>query len=173
MIPGISQVSLRGARDYEISIEVSDTELRRYDLSFDEVVRAIQQRSRDLPGGKLRTGEGSITLRSVGQAYTAEEFTALNLITRSDGTVLTLGDVASVRDGFEEQPVLNRLNGKPSISLEIERVGDQNVLAMTENLRAYVADKREELPSGVQLTAWADRSEILKGRINLMLKSAV
>lgn len=172
-IPGISQVSLRGARDYEISIEVSDTELRRYDLSFDEVVRAVQQRSRDLPGGKLRTGEGSITLRSVGQAYTSDDFSALNLITRSDGTVLTLGDVANVRDGFEDQPVLNRLNGKPSISLEVERVGDQNVLAMTENLRAYVAAKGAELPPGVQLTAWADRSEILKGRINLMLKSAV
>jgi multidrug efflux pump subunit AcrB len=173
MIPGISQVSLRGARDYEIAIEVSDTELRRYDLSFDAVVRAVQQRSRDLPGGKLRTGEGSITLRSVGQAYTADEFAALNLITRSDGTVLTLGDVARVRDGFEEQPMLNRLNGKPSISLEVERVGDQNVLAMTENLRAYVATKGSALPPGVQLTAWADRSEILKGRINLMLKSAV
>jgi multidrug efflux pump subunit AcrB len=171
-IPGISQVSLRGARDYEISIEVSDTALRRYGLSFDDVVRAVQQRSRDLPGGRLRTAVGGITLRSVGQAYSAEEFSRINLITRGDGTVLTLGDVATVRDGFEEQPVLTRLNGKPAVSLEVDRVGDQDVLAMTDNLRAYVASKRQSLPPGVELTAWADRSVILKGRINLMLKSA-
>ncbi|MEH6586654.1 MAG: efflux RND transporter permease subunit [Halioglobus sp.] len=172
MIPGITQVALRGARDYEISIEVSDTTLRRYGLSFDNVVSAVQQRSRDLPGGKLRTSDGSITLRSVGQAYTAEEFAQLTLVTRSDGTVISLGDIASVRDGFEDQPVLTRLNGKPSVTLVVDRVGEQDVLAMTENLRAFVAKKQAELPPGVQLTAWADRSVILKGRINLMLKSA-
>ena len=172
MIPGISQVALQGARDYEVSIEVSDTALRRYGLSFDQVVRAVQQRSRDLPGGKLRTGDGSITLRSVGQAYTADEFSRLTLVSRPDGTILTLGDVATVQDGFEDQPVLSRLNGKPSVTLVVDRVGDQNVLAMTENLRTFVADKQAELPEGVELAAWADRSEVLRGRINLMLKSA-
>ncbi len=172
LIPGITQVSLRGARDYEISIEVSDASLRRYGLSFDDVVRAVQQRSRDLPGGKLRTAEGSITLRSVGQAYTAQEYAALTLVSRTDGTVIALGDIATVRDGFEEQPVLTRLNGKPSITLVVDRVGEQDVLAMTRNLRSFVAEKQGQLPPGVVLTAWADRSEILKGRINLMLKSA-
>lgn len=171
-IPGITQVALRGARNYEISIEVSDTALRRYGLSFDNVVSAVQQRSRDLPGGKLRTDEGSITLRSVGQAYTAEEFADLTLVTRSDGTVLSVGDIATVRDGFEEQPVLTRLNGKRSVTLVVDRVGNQDVLAMTNNLRALVAGKKAELPPGVEITAWADRSVILKGRINLMLKSA-
>lgn len=171
-IPGITQVSLRGVRDYEISIEVSDASLQRYGLSFDEVVTAVQLRSRDLPGGKLRTSDGSITLRSVGQLYTAEEFAELSLVNRSDGTSLRLRDVATVRDGFEDQPVLTRLNGKPSVTLVVDRVGDQDVLAMTENLRAFVDRKKAELPPGIELTAWADRSVILKGRINLMLKSA-
>lgn len=173
MIPGISEVSLSGARDYEISIEISDTELQRYGLTFDSVVNAVRQQSRDLPGGKLRTEQGAITLRSVGQAYTAVEFAEIPLIARSDGTLLRLGDVATVRDGFQEQPVLTRLNGKRAITLVVDRVGQQDVLAMTANLRAFVAAKQGELPPGVVLTAWADRSEILKGRINLMLKSAV
>ncbi|WP_239017303.1 efflux RND transporter permease subunit [Seongchinamella sediminis] len=172
MIPGITQVSTRGVRDYEISIEVSDTALQRYGLSFDDVVSAIQLRSRDLPGGKLRTSDGSITLRSVGQAYTAAEFAELSLVNRSDGTSLRLRDVATVRDGFEDQPVLARLNGKPAVTLVVDRVGEQDVLAMTDQLKAYVERKRAELPPGVEITAWADRSVILKGRINLMLKSA-
>lgn len=171
-LPGITQVAVVGTRNYEIVIEVSDEALRRYDLSFDDVVNAIQVRSRDLPGGRLRTSEGSITLRSVGQAYTAEEFDRLNLITRVDGTVLEVGDVATVIDGFEDQPILNRLNGQPSITLQVDRVGDQDVLAMTDNLRKFVDSKLDELPPGVEFTAWADRSEILKGRINLMLNSA-
>ncbi len=172
MIPGISQVSLIGARDYEISIEVSDTALRRYGLSFDDVVNAVRLRSRDLPGGRLRTTGGAVVLRSVGQAYTAAEFSMLTLVNRSDGTLVLLGDVAQVRDGFEEQPVLSRLNGQPSLTLQVERVGEQDVLAMTDNLRRFVEGKRAELPEGVQITAWADRSVLLKGRIGLMLKSA-
>ncbi len=172
-LPGISQVEVVGTRDYEITIEVADEALRRYNLSFDDVVTAINLRSRDLPGGKLRTREDSITLRSVGQAYTAEEFAQLNLITRPDGTTLRVGDVARVIDGFEDQPILNRLNGQPSITLQVDRVGDQDVLAMTESLRQFVATRRAELPQGVEFTAWADRSELLSGRINLMLKSAL
>ncbi len=173
MLPGITQVSISGDRDYEISIEVSDTTLRRYGLAFSDVVRAVQLRSRDLPGGKLRTEEGSITLRSVGQAYTSKEFSDLTLLTRDDGTRISLGDVATVQDTFTDQPVLSRLNGKPSLTLEVDRVGDQDVLAITRQLREFVERKRAELPQGVELTAWSDRSVILKGRIELMLSSAV
>ncbi len=172
-LPGITQVSVNGVRDYEISIEVSDSALRRYGLSFDDVVNAVRARSRDLPGGKLRTEKGSVTLRSVGQAYTGGEFARLTLITRGDGTRITLGDVATVRDGFEEQPVLSRVNGEPSLTLDVDRVGDQDVLAMTERLRRFVAEHRDSLPPGVELVAWGDRSVILHGRINLMLQSAI
>ena len=51
----------------------------------------------------------------------------VTLISRDDGTRIALGDVATVRDAFEDQPVLSRLNGKPSLTLEVDRVGDQDV----------------------------------------------
>ena len=80
-LEGISEISVLGDRDYEISIEVSSEALRRYGLDFDQVVSAVQSRSRDLPGGSLRTKNGSIKLRSVSQAYTGKEFAALSLLT--------------------------------------------------------------------------------------------
>ena len=173
LLPGITQVEISGMRDNEISIEVSDSALRRYGLTFNDVVRAVQLRSRDLPGGKLRTDTGSITLRSVGQAYTGEDFSRLTLLSRDDGTRISLGDVATVQDTFTDQPVLSRLNGQPSLTLEVDRVGEQDVLAITRQLREFVERKQSELPPGVQFVGWSDRSLILKGRIELMLKSAV
>ena len=173
LLPGITQVEISGVRDNEISIEVSDSALRRYGLTFNDVVRAVQLRSRDLPGGKLRTDTGSITLRSVGQAYTGEDFSRLTLLSRDDGTRISLGDVATVQDTFTDQPVLSRLNGQPSLTLEVDRVGEQDVLAITRQLREFVERKQSELPPGVQFVGWSDRSLILKGRIELMLKSAV
>jgi multidrug efflux pump subunit AcrB len=172
LLPDVTQVAISGSRDYEISIEVSDAALRQYNLSFDAVVSAIRANSRDLPGGKMRTDSGSITLRSTGQVYSGEEYAQLVLITREDGTRILLGDIANVSDGFNEQPILSRLNGNPSITLEIDSMAAQDILAITEQLRGYIARKQTDLPHGVALTAWSDRSVTLHGRINLMLKSA-
>ncbi|KGE04354.1 Acriflavin resistance protein [Pseudohaliea rubra DSM 19751] len=168
----ISELTVLGERAYEISIELSDERMRRYGLTVDAVVTAIQQRSRDLPGGLLRTDAGAITLRSTSQAYRGREFEQLTLISGDDGTRIRVGDIATVRDGFAEQPVLSRVNGKPALTFDIDRVGAQNVLEITTLIRDYVAEKQAELPPGLGLQAWADQSRILRGRIELMLRNA-
>ncbi|MFT7286538.1 MAG: multidrug efflux pump subunit AcrB [Halieaceae bacterium] len=168
----ISEISILGQQDYEISIELSDEKMRLYGLSFDDIVAAVRARSRDLPGGSLRTDGGAITLRSVSQAYNGREFEQLTLISRSDGTRLQLGDIATVRDGFAEQPVLSTVNGKPALTFAIERVGNQNVLDITSLVKDYVARKQLELPEGVRIQAWFDASRLLNGRIDLMLRNA-
>ncbi len=172
-LPGITQVEVQGSREYEISIELSDSALRQYGLQFDDVVKAIQNQSQDLPGGKLRAESRTINLRSIGQAYTAEQFSNLTLITRPDGTRVRVADVALVKDGFEDQPILSRLNGRPAVTLQIDRVGDQNVIAISKAVNKYASEKQQLLPAGVTLAVWADRTEVLKRRINLLLKSAL
>lgn len=171
-LPSITQVQTVGTRRYEMSIEISDAALAQYGLSFDDVVSAVRNQSRDLPGGKLRTENSAITLRSIGQAYTADEFGVLTLLNRADGTRVTLADVASIRDSFEDQPVLSRFNQLHAITLQIDRVGEQDVLAITQAVKDYVQTKQSELPEGISVVYWADLSEILKGRINLMMSSA-
>ncbi len=171
-LEGISEIRVLGERSYEVSIEVSTEAMRRYGLDFDQVVAAVKSRSRDLPGGSMRTDQGSIKLRSVSQAYTGEDFASLNLLTRSDGTSIKLGEVATVVDGFEDQPVLSTLNGRRAITLIIDRVGNQDVLQITDQLRGYVADKQASLADGVFIVGWIDESNILRGRIDLMLRNA-
>lgn len=171
-LQGISEIRVLGERNYELSIEVSTEALRRYGLDFDQVVNTIRSRSRDLPGGSMRTENGAIKLRSVSQAYTGEEFAALNLLTAADGTSIRLGEVARVIDGFEDQPVLSTLNGRRAITLVIDRVGNQDVLQMTDQLRNYVAEKQASLSDGVFIVGWIDESNILRGRIELMLRNA-
>lgn len=172
-LDGISEIRVLGERDYEISIEVSSEALRRYGLDFDQVVNAIRNRSRDLPGGSLRTEHGAIKLRSVSQAYTGEDFASINLLTQPDGTAITLGEVATVVDGFVDQPVLSTLNGRRAITLIVDRVGNQDVLRMTDQLRTYIAQKQANLADGVHIVGWIDESQILRGRIDLMLTNAV
>lgn len=171
-LPGITQVDISGTRDYEISIEVSNLMLLQYGLQFDDVINAVRAQSRDLPGGKMRMDSGTISLRSSGQAYTAQEFSELVLVARGDGTRITIGDIATVRDAFEDQPLLSRLNGRAGITLQIDQVGNQDSLAMNEAVRDYTQAKQQTLPQGVQIAMWSDRTNILKSRMNLLLRSA-
>ena len=171
-LEGISEIRMLGDRTYEISIEVSNANLRRYGLDFDQVVTAVRNRSRDLPGGTVRTADGAIKLRSISQAYTGEEFSSLTLLTRDDGTRIRLGDVADVIDGFLDQPVLSTLNGQRAVTMIVDRVGNQDVLKMTDKLRKYIAEKQAGLADGIHIVGWIDESNILRGRIELLLRNA-
>ena len=104
-IPEITRVDLVSAPPYEISIEVSEDDLRRHRLTFEQVANAVRRSSLDLPGGSVRTERGEILLRTIGQAYRGAEYENLVLWTLADGTRLRLGDVATVVDGFEETEV--------------------------------------------------------------------
>ena len=95
-LPGVTQVELSNAREYEISVEVSEEALRRYGLTFDQVVASVRQGSLDRPGGSIKTAGGEVLLRTKGQAYTGEDFEKLVVLTREDGTRLLLGEVANV-----------------------------------------------------------------------------
>ena len=90
-IPGITQVDIVSAPPYEISIEVSEDDLRRHGLTFDQVADAVRHSSLDLPGGSVRTDGGEILLRTIGQAYRGAEFDDLLLWTRADGSRLQSG----------------------------------------------------------------------------------
>lgn len=170
-LPGITQVELSNARPYEISIEVSEDALRRYALTVDEVARAVRRSSLDLPGGSIRTDGGEILLRTKGQAYRGPDFESLVLRTRPDGTTLTLGDVATVMDGFAETDQFARFDGKPTVIVQVFRVGDQNALEITEKVKTYIAGARTRMPEGISLTVWADFSRVLEGRLDLMLRN--
>ena len=131
-LPEISQADLRNAPPYEISIEVSEEALRRWNLTFDDVAAAVRQFSVDLPGGSIKTDLGEVLLRTEGQAYTGEQYESLPLLVRSDGTKIFLSDVATVIDGFEEVSISAMLDGKPAVVVQVYRIGDQSADSVAE-----------------------------------------
>jgi multidrug efflux pump subunit AcrB len=173
LLPQITQVELQNARPYEISIEVSEDALRRYGLSFDDVAQAVRRSSLDLPGGSVKTEGGEILLRTKGQAYRGPEFERLTLLTRPDGSRLKLSDVARVVDGFADTDQAARLDGEPSVLVQVYRVGDQNALEVVAAVKQYVEKIRAELPEGVKIITWADAAAILESRMDLLVRNAM
>ncbi len=169
----ITQIELVGVRDYEIAIEVSEENLRRYGLSFDQVVSAVKAGSIDLPGGKIKTKQGEILVRSKGQLYTGKEFESIPLITLTDGTVVQLGQVATVIDGFKDVDIKARFNGKPAAVVRVSRTSDQDVIEIADIARNYVAGQAHKMTDDIDLAIWGDLSVLVRDRIDLMIRNGL
>ena len=172
-LPGVTQVELHFARPYEIAIEVSEEALRRHALSFDEVAHAVRRSSLDLPGGKLRSKDGQIRLRTTGQAHWGREFEELILLTDRDGTEVRVGDVARVVDGFEEQDLEVHVDGVPALMLRVLRVGRQDALDIRERVGRYLDRDAGWIPEGVEVGIWLDHSEEIRLRLGTLLENAL
>ena len=171
VLPEITQVDIVSAPPYEISIEVSETALRRHGMTFDQVADAVRRSSLDLPGGSVRTDGGEILLRTIGQAYRGNEYEALVLLTRADGTRLRLGDVATVVDGFAETDQHARFDSDTTVMVSVFRTGDQSALDIAAAVEGYVEDMQAQVPEGISLTIWQDQAEILADRLTLMVRN--
>lgn len=168
-LPGLSEVNLINVQPYEVGVEVSEVQLRRYNLTFDELAQAVRKSSMDLPGGTIKTVGGDILLRTKGQAYRGAEFERLVLRTNPDGSRLTLGEVARINDGFAESDQSTLFNGKRSSMVQVFRVGDQSALKISKIVNAYVIEASARMPAGIQLTTWQDDSKVLSGRLKLLI----
>ena len=170
-LPEITLADLFGVREGEITIEVSEETLRRYGLTLSQVARAVSAASLDLPAGSVKTAGGEILIRTKGRRYRARDYMDVAVITRSDGTRVTLGQIARVRDGFEDSDLSARFNGKPAAAIQVYRVADQNALTVAAAVREYMEKIRPTLPAGVDIAHYQDMSVMLKSRINLLLKN--
>ena len=170
-IPGVTRAEVIGGRAYEISIEVSEFTLQAYDLTLAEVAQAVRMGSLDLPAGSIRSDSGDILVRTKGQAYIGRDFEDIVVRTNTDGTRLLLKEIATIRDEFIERDRYSEFNGEPALSLQVLSVGNQSELEIAEKVKSYITEKQQTLPSGIHVTAWADTSYYLKGRLDMMLKN--
>ncbi len=171
-IEGVTQVELDGARDLEIHVEIPEETLRRYDLTLQEVAAKIRSSAVEVPGGKIETQGGEVLLRVDERRDWSREYAELVILATPDGSVLRLGDIAHVYEGFEDTNNETRINGGPAIGIDVYRVGDQTPIGVSDAVRAVLPQIEAELPPGVNLVVRIDDSDIYRQRLNLLFKNA-
>ena len=170
-LPSISQVSLEGTRDREISIELSEEELRRHGLSINRVANAVQRASLNLTFGELRTEAGGVVLHTVSKRRAGSEFADIPLITRLDGTIVTVGDVARIRDGFVDEDIVSEFNGRPAVFVRVAAAEGQSVVDIADEIRRWLATW--EAPQDVEVSVWNDRATPVFDRFSRILRNAL
>lgn len=172
-LPGITLAELSAVRPAEIHIEISEETLRRYGLTLEKVAQAVTQGSLDLPAGSVKTNAGEILVRTKGRRYYAADYRDIAVITRTDGSEVTLEQIADIRDGYADVDLYARFQGKPAAMINVYRVADQNALSVADAVKAYMEEIRPQLPAGVDIQYFADMSKILRSRIQLLMKNMV
>ncbi|MCH2375633.1 MAG: efflux RND transporter permease subunit, partial [Planctomycetes bacterium] len=168
----ISEVVLSGIREREIWVEVRPELLEEYGLTFEDVGRAVGRTNLDVPGGQLRGALGNIRVRTLGETERAT--TLENLVVRSDtdGAVVRLRDVASVRDTFEDKIEFGRFSGAPASTVTVFKAPEEDALKIANAVKKYVARRPERLGGAIDLSITTDLARFIAQRLDLMIRNA-
>jgi multidrug efflux pump subunit AcrB len=172
--PTITQINLRGVRDFEVRIEISQENLRRYGLTLTDVATALRQAAIELPSGAVDTAAGEILLRVDERRDWADEFAATTIRTTSSGSFVTLADVASVvQDDFEDRDSYAFFNGQPAIGIGVNRVGNQTPTEVATAVREAMEEVGTSLPPRISWAVSSDNSIIFGQRAELLIRNAL
>jgi len=170
-IPSVSLVSLFGAKDYEISIEVKKENLRSYGLSINDVANSIRRSSLNVSSGEIRTEAGDLLLRTNNKRYIGQEFEDIIIKSLPNGSFLKLKDIALIKDGFTEDELIHEFNGKKSLFIKIQKSDSEDSISIARDIRDRLASYSP--PSGIEIDIWDDATETTKNYLSIMVRNGI
>ncbi len=171
--PELSRLQIWGLIPRHLRIEVAPDRLRQFGLTIADVTAAIEANSLDFQAGRLRTDGGTIFLRADDRARYAPDYAALPIIERPDGSHVPLGDLATIEDAFAEGDYLFRLDGEPTVGMEVLVGQKENLLDISRVVRGVVADFAPQLPPAISASVWGDSAGYISDRLALLRSNGV
>lgn len=167
----ITQVELQGGGEFVTHIEIPSDVLREYGLTLQQVARLVEASSRDVAAGVVETAAGEILLRMTERKQWAQQIADIELLTSEQGSVVTLGQIAHIEDGFEEGSYPSRFNQQLSSQVNIFRVGTESPLVIAEAVQEIMAEVEQTLPPGIEWRVDSNAAEDFGERLGLLLKN--
>ncbi|MEX0968783.1 MAG: efflux RND transporter permease subunit [Bacteroidia bacterium] len=164
----ITQVEFGNVPEYVTHVEIPRQRLREYGLTLEQVADIILQSSEDIPAGAVETSSGEILLRMKERKQWAAEYGTIEIITAGSGASVTLAEIATITDGFEETGFHSQFNSQPSVELDIFRIGDQSPLEIAEIVQEVLRDFEKTLPPGVHYRIDSNTAEDFSERLSLL-----
>ena len=166
--PQITKLTAYGLLPYEVRVEVDEEKMRAHGVTLTDVANAINQASLDYRTGSIKSDAGKVVIRADRKAFNYEEFVAIPLHTRSDGTRILIQDVAQVFDDFEEVDSFARFDGAPSVALMVYTSKKGHLLQVSTAAHKVVDALRPSLPKGIKVDIWGEYSTYMKARLQLL-----
>ncbi|MGP1470834.1 MAG: efflux RND transporter permease subunit [Schwartzia sp. (in: firmicutes)] len=165
MIEGIADVTLFGASDRAIKVEVDPKKLAAYGISLQTVIEKVNSANQNTPGGKIRDDANTITVRTVGKFTSVDDFKAI--VVKSDGgKPVLLTDIAAVTDGWEEEETYARTNGAPSVLMWVRKQSRTNTVAVVDAVNERLARiLQDDLPPDIVRDTITEQSQYVRENV--------
>ena len=137
-IPGISKLTVSGFPLEEIEISFRESDLRTYDISFNEAANAVRTANIDLTGGIIRGKDEELFIRTKQKQFYANDLKDIILRTSNTGAIVRLGDVANVRDKWSEDPNRVFLDGNPAALINVQYTASEDIIQITDSVKNYI-----------------------------------
>ncbi|NOY75037.1 MAG: efflux RND transporter permease subunit, partial [Kiritimatiellaeota bacterium] len=173
-IKGISQTGLSGIRNYEISIEIPEAALRKYGLDFEKVKQAVRAYGLNVSAGTIRTEKEDLRLKILGRKYRALEYRNIPVLTRPDGTRVTLGQIAELRDTFDDDTqIFSLFNGESAVAVNIFKTENEDSLKIVAIIDDFIKTKRLDMPENIHLTKFLDNARMVTDRLRILITNGL
>lgn len=163
LIPGVRQATIAGTREREIRVELDLDRLIAYDLTMDLVMQRISDENVTVSAGNLEIRDNRFQVRVPGEYRLATDLRDI-LVTHRDGQPIFLRDIATIRDTYKDLDSISRLNGEPSVSIEIRKRNRENSVIMIDQVKEVI--ESFGLPADISVTYVMDQSEYVDMMIN-------
>jgi len=163
-LSGVGKVDLVGESKREVNVLIDPVRLEALKMGVDEVVAGLQAENVNTPLGRLNRKASEFTLRIAGKPEEVEGFKTM-VIGQRQGRPVTLGEVAEIRDGMEEQRSLALVNGIPAVSMNILKQSGANTVAVVERVKKEINRLQPELPPGTRVEVVRDASTFIRDSV--------
>lgn len=167
-VGGVAAVDVIGGREREVEVLVHPDRLEGYGITLPDIVNLIGAENVSVPSGTIRETEADIPVRVLGEYRSVREMEELRLFL-PEGGLVRLGDVATIRDGYEDLDELARYNGQPAVSISIQKRSDANPVSTAAGVLAEMAQIQADLPPAAEIAVVRDQSEFIQDSVNDVL----
>jgi len=168
----VSQVNISGFPPLEISIEVPEETLRRYNLTFDQVAQAVRANNQDISAGSVKSPTEEILIRSEAKEKESEQMGEIVVRSNTDGSKLLLKDIATIKEQFADQPNKAYYSGERAVFIEVRKLETEDLEEISETVNQYVKDFNQDA-EGVSLDVTWDFMEMLDQRLDLLTSNGI
>jgi len=169
-IPSVLEANITGASEELLEITVDPAKLESYGLTQTEIYSAVSANNNLIAAGEIDTGHGNFAVKVPGVIATAQDVLNLPIRSTADSTI-TLGDVANVHRTFYDATKYARMNGQPTVAIDVSRRTGTNIIANNEQVRATVERMQKSWPAGVHVNFMFDQSTYVRDQLGSLSDS--
>ena len=172
-IDGVAKIDKRGYREREMIVEVNPDFLDAYHVAMNDIILALSRKNLNFPGGVIKKPEGEVLIRTIGEVQSADEIHDVLIRANDMGNWVRVGDVARVRDSFEDESIINKTSGRKAIMVTVIKKESADIINLVDRVRAEMGAFKKILPAHYELVAFNDLSYYVQRRLNVLVNNGI